>query len=424
MLTDGFAWFTAAGVVASVIGASGSLLPRAIVVVLIVLVLASWVLRPAVDSWWIVTAEAAAITIGCLVMPSPEPAIGLLFGVITRRAIRDRLGPRLARAAPAFFGYLFGTVTVLLGRQAAAIDPAVLAPSLMPLVGLVIGTLALNDTVAAVRTAEAAQRVTVAANERLSAILRTSPITLVLLSAQGAVTMWNDRAHEMFGWTDKAVRSVPCPHHRCVAACANGCLTSLLHNKSVEWRYPNADGTARTVVVHITEVPELEGTHGTLLAIMDISARKNLEDQLRARVERDQLTGVASRARFTDLLHAALDSERRPALVLIDLDDFKAINDAHGHPIGDEFLVAAARRIEHAVDQAGAVCRLGGDEFAVLLPDFDEQQTRRLGERILAALASTGPVVVRKVPIRASIGVAAADPGESADTLLRYADTA
>ncbi|WP_190256067.1 diguanylate cyclase domain-containing protein, partial [Dactylosporangium sucinum] len=129
----------------------------------------------------------------------------------------------------------------------------------------------------------------------------------------------------------------------------------------------------------------------------------------------DTLTGLPNRALF----NATLESAR--TAVLVDLDDFKAVNDTLGHPVGDALLVEVGRRLTAAVRSEDLVARLGGDEFAVLLPDAE---CDGVAERILAALAEPVRVHGRVLTAGASVGVAVREPGEDAHALLRHADIA
>jgi diguanylate cyclase (GGDEF)-like protein/PAS domain S-box-containing protein len=428
-LTEVFAWVTAVGALGAVAGAPGSGVARGLLAALILVVLVWWGWGRRAGSWWLVAAEAVVITVGCLVLPSPQPMLGLLFGTTTRRAVRAELGPWLVRAAPAFVGYLCGAFWALV-VNGGGVAADRLAPSLLPLLGLVIGTLALGDTVAAVGTAKAAARATAKVNEHLDAVLRTSPVALVVLGSGGVVEMCNDEARALFGWPAGAGHPVPCPHQGDITACR--CLELLREAGAGEWTYQNGDGTARTVAVRVSEIPGQDGpgeSPNILLAFLDITVRKDLEDRLRAQWEYDDLTGVVSRARLTELVDGALNHsgpDRRPALLLVDLDDFKDINDAYGHPTGDEFLVAAADQLRRTVAGTGVVGRLGGDEFAVLIDADGVDEATRVGERILVALSETAPVAGLMARMRASIGAAVADgqSAQSAAVLLRDADTA
>jgi diguanylate cyclase (GGDEF)-like protein/PAS domain S-box-containing protein len=431
-LTEVFAWVTAVGALGAVAGAPAAIPVRAALAALILGVLGWWGWRRRGGSWWLVSAEAVVITVGCLVLPTPQPMLGLLFGVTTRRAVRGELGPRFVRALPAFLGYASAAVWHLV---AGGSTPDQAAPVLLPLLGLVIGTIALGDTVSAVDTAAAALRDAAAANEHLDAVLRTSPVALVVLAPGGLVSMCNDESRALFGWSAGGGRVIPCPHGADVTDCPRRCLDTARADQTSEWEYERADGTSRTLVVRVSDVPVggvPGGSTGMLLAFLDISTRKELEDRLRRQVERDDLTGVVSRVGFVEVVRSALAAHRpgtRSALLLIDLDDFKDINDTYGHPTGDAFLVAAADQLRRAVADDGVVGRLGGDEFAVLVDTRDEDEAARWGERLLAALAATGSVAGLKADLRASVGIALAAGApltgpEPAAVLLRDADTA
>ncbi|WP_436528520.1 putative bifunctional diguanylate cyclase/phosphodiesterase [Actinoplanes sp. HUAS TT8] len=148
--------------------------------------------------------------------------------------------------------------------------------------------------------------------------------------------------------------------------------------------------------------------------------------QGRDQLTTDALTGLANRAGLDEALDRALRRQQPVALLLIDLDGFKLVNDAYGHAAGDAFLAHVGRQLRSAVRGADVCARIGGDEFAVLLfdiTDLDEAAATAL--RILT-ISSGHPVVIDDdlVPARASIGIAAGGPGFDAKTLLRQADTA
>jgi diguanylate cyclase (GGDEF)-like protein len=180
--------------------------------------------------------------------------------------------------------------------------------------------------------------------------------------------------------------------------------------------------------VYSTSFADEQGNSALLWALVDISETKQLAEELRGRLERDHLTGVVSREHFTALLQSALDDDRddRLALLVVDLDDFKDINDAFGHPLGDMFLIASAQRLRRTVGTAGVVGRLGGDEFAVLARNHDEIGASALAERVLTALATLGPVEGHAAAMTASIGIVTTAQGadHTATVLLRDADTA
>jgi diguanylate cyclase (GGDEF)-like protein len=154
-----------------------------------------------------------------------------------------------------------------------------------------------------------------------------------------------------------------------------------------------------------------------------------LYDEIRHQALHDGLTGLANRVLFRDRLEHAVERSRRSgaelALLFIDLDDFKVLNDTHGHARGDDILGAVAERVRSVLRPIDTAARLGGDEFAVLLEDVrGESGALAVATRIAESLRQ--PVVVGTTPIRvaASIGVAMGSGDETADDLLRNADVA
>ncbi len=146
-----------------------------------------------------------------------------------------------------------------------------------------------------------------------------------------------------------------------------------------------------------------------------------LHDELHHQATHDTLTGLANRALLEQHLRDAPPGDR-VAMLLIDLDGFKPINDRHGHQAGDQVLVAVARRLDDLIGEAGLAARLGGDEFAVLLP-ADGPDPADLARRITTTVAEPIPVPGGPVAVGASVGVAAGLPHE-ADRILREADAA
>lgn len=163
----------------------------------------------------------------------------------------------------------------------------------------------------------------------------------------------------------------------------------------------------------------------------DICALKARQDQLEGLAHSDTLTGLPNRLRLHERLRYAMAtadrSGQRLALVYLDLDGFKPINDSHGHNVGDRFLVALAHRLQATIREIDTLARLGGDEFAAVLVDLtDDSDCQTLLERLLAAAAE--PVVIDQLSLRvsASMGVTfyPQDDCIDADALIHQADTA
>jgi diguanylate cyclase (GGDEF)-like protein/PAS domain S-box-containing protein len=167
-----------------------------------------------------------------------------------------------------------------------------------------------------------------------------------------------------------------------------------------------------------------------VLTVRDVSERKAFEEQLRHRAFHDPLTQLPNRALLHDRLQHALTREGRfedqVAVLFVDLDDFKMVNDGLGHASGDELLVLVARRLRSCLRSADTAARLGGDEFGVLLegvPDVD--QAVAVAQRILSAFNDPFSIGGLPVPLRVSIGVAIGQAqAAAADELMRDADVA
>jgi diguanylate cyclase (GGDEF)-like protein/PAS domain S-box-containing protein len=161
----------------------------------------------------------------------------------------------------------------------------------------------------------------------------------------------------------------------------------------------------------------------------DISVQKQLESDLRRQAFHDALTGLANRARFIDRLEHALIRARRTAdtvaVLFVDLDQFKSVNDSYGHSLGDQLLVKVGQLLSTLVRQGDTVARLGGDEFAILLDgSVDLSTAEAAASRLVESLRTPLIVDGREVFAHASIGVALASGSEDGGELLRRADLA
>ncbi|MDQ6928045.1 MAG: EAL domain-containing protein, partial [Actinomycetota bacterium] len=196
----------------------------------------------------------------------------------------------------------------------------------------------------------------------------------------------------------------------------------------IECRLRHSDGSWRHVETALNDLFDDPSVHGLVLNSRDISERHQLEEQIRERALHDDLTGLANRRVFVDrVAHALERSRRRPvtnAVVYLDLDSFKGINDTHGHAAGDLVLRGVARRLLACVRPQDTVARFGGDEFAVHLEDATEAEAVTVAQRITAAVAEPFDVDCEDVATGTSIGIAVALPGEGVDELVNRADAA
>jgi len=231
-------------------------------------------------------------------------------------------------------------------------------------------------------------------------------------------------------------RNAPCdsPEHPCPVpqVLAGGTAVKVIHHK------PLADG--QTQWIEVIGAPLL-GPAGEILGVVessrDITEHRDLAARLQERelqlehlAQHDPLTGLPNRLLFADRLHQALRhahrEHRKVALLFLDLDRFKAINDSLGHPTGDLILQQAARRMRTLVREGDTVARLGGDEFTVILGGLTQGSDAGLiANKLVAAFQEPFEVADRPLYVTASIGVSLyPDDGIDLDTLLRNADSA
>jgi diguanylate cyclase (GGDEF)-like protein len=199
-----------------------------------------------------------------------------------------------------------------------------------------------------------------------------------------------------------------------------------------ELRITTADGALRWLYARSVPLRDADGqVSGFLGTLEEITDRKLLEERLEYDATHDRLTGLGSRALLVEELTSALARTRRGAkgvaLLFIDLDGFKRVNDMLGHAAGDELLVQVAHRIRHAVRDTDVCVRLGGDEFIVCCSDVESlAQSVHLAERLLARVSEPYDLHGHEVLVGASIGIATAEGEDpvSVDQLLSNADMA
>jgi diguanylate cyclase (GGDEF)-like protein/PAS domain S-box-containing protein len=191
------------------------------------------------------------------------------------------------------------------------------------------------------------------------------------------------------------------------------------------------DGEALQFEIQHTNLLHDEHVRGIVLNSRDVSERKAFEEQLAHQAFHDPVTGLANRALFAERVRHAVTRARRDhiglAVIFIDLDDFKTINDSLGHAAGDEVLLEVGKRLATSIRASDTAARFGGDEFAVLLEGVDSaQEAADTAERILEALARPLALEQKELVTRASMGISMVE-GEAAtdaEEMIRNADAA
>jgi diguanylate cyclase (GGDEF)-like protein len=216
-------------------------------------------------------------------------------------------------------------------------------------------------------------------------------------------------------------------------------LGTLLHAEFGSAQFPHSmlwdgqvtpEGKPAIPVEVIARPIEFLGRSATALAIRDVAARQDAEMRIRFLAEHDFLTGLANRASFHRTMErrcAALGGEGNDfALIYLDLDHFKDVNDRHGHLAGDAVLIEAATRLKDLLSPSGFIARLGGDEFIILLPDVQNTSSvAQTAERIVESLRQPFSYLGQRFNVGVSLGVALAPHnGDALDILLARADLA
>ncbi len=198
--------------------------------------------------------------------------------------------------------------------------------------------------------------------------------------------------------------------------------------EEIVFRLVNQFGEWRHLEAHVTDLRHDRGIRGVVLNARDATERVRLQDELVRQAYHDGLTGLANRSLFRDRLEQALARPARAggtsAVLILDLDGFKGVNDTLGHDAGDQLLRIVAERLNETVRATDTVSRFGGDEFAVLLDDADEGLAVSVARRALARLAEPATVAGRELQVAASIGVAVHTGEGGGDDLVRHADVA
>ncbi|MCK0507884.1 CHASE domain-containing protein [Aromatoleum anaerobium] len=198
-----------------------------------------------------------------------------------------------------------------------------------------------------------------------------------------------------------------------------------------ETDFVRGDGQLLTALVSDAPLARAEdGLKGAIVVLLDITERKDVERRIAHLATHDVLTGIPNRLMFSQQLTHAVDQARRYghrfALLFVDLDHFKRVNDELGHHAGDQLLREAVRRMQHAVRSSDMLGRRGGDEFVVLLPEIESgHDAAVVAEKIRLALEQPFVVDGKEASISSSIGIALyPDHGADEDALMRHADEA
>ncbi|WP_052588971.1 diguanylate cyclase domain-containing protein [Magnetospirillum gryphiswaldense] len=283
--------------------------------------------------------------------------------------------------------------------------------------------------------------------ERHRVIFQTSPSAGMVWCDGYIVTDWNSEAEAVFGWKREEVLGKPFTEFLLPTvdqARLEPALSQMVHKNVLPHSINNnltRDGRQITCEWFNAWLPERPGENREVVSLArDITERQRLEEEVRQLAFYDPLTHLPNRRLLQDRLGRVLAATQRDrgfcALMFLDLDNFKPLNDRHGHDVGDRLLVEVARRLSDCVRTTDTVARFGGDEFVVLLSELDEtkqqasEQAAQVAYKILECLSepyhlagSNGsPIVEHRCS--ASIGVAIFAGDADSEDVMRRADTA
>ena len=271
---------------------------------------------------------------------------------------------------------------------------------------------------------------------RLAAIVESSDDAIIATDAEGAITSWNAGADKIFGYGSREIRG---RHLACLAAPGRKDEMTRLHQSirngepvtHFETVHVRKDGRNINVSLTISPIKNAHGAFvGTSCIARDVTERTEMEEIIKHQAQHDSLTDLPNRKLFMDFLDRELALARRNkkslAVMFLDLDHFKRINDTLGHATGDLLLQAVAQRLRRSVRESDTVARIGGDEFNVLMPDL--AQSGDVGT-VLGKIMDVfeAPFLLDNLEVKASTSIGISmfpEDGDSCEELVQKADSA
>ena len=312
-----------------------------------------------------------------------------------------------------------------IGRYRATARTRNQAERIGTLIALGLGALIMTLLI---RRFGAARRAAARADERTQAVLESeqqfqalisgSEDILMVVDAEGRLLRHSATVERMLGLEPEALRGARLDDFLGVEDVAR---TSQLMKRiapgaadTIDWTLRRTDGTEVTAEARIVNHLDDRRLEGFIVNARDVTERRGLERELAHRAFHDHLTGLGNRALLEEHLRHALQRSSRSlalhALVIIDLDDFKAVNDSLGHAAGDALLKEAGRRLSLGIRAGDTLARLGGDEFAVLLEDVEDiDDAMSLARRLLDRLREPYELAGHTVVVSGSAGVSVSD---------------
>jgi diguanylate cyclase (GGDEF)-like protein/PAS domain S-box-containing protein len=274
--------------------------------------------------------------------------------------------------------------------------------------------------------------------ERFGSLIQHSSDLITVLDADATVLYQSPSIERILGYEPEEIVGTrfdtlldPDETSRLLRLLADGAGYAGSETEVLQCSLRHRDGSLRQFEVLHTNLLQDEAVRGVVLNSRDVSERKAFEEQLAHQAFHDPVTNLANRALFAERVRHAVARNRREhsgiAVIFMDLDDFKTINDSLGHAAGDEVLIEVAKRVAGSIRVTDTAARFGGDEFAILLEEIGSaQEAADTAERILEALVEPLRLEHKELVVRSSLGISVVegDAAPDADELIRNADAA
>lgn len=313
---------------------------------------------------------------------------------------------------------------VSLREQSGAIVIIGFGAVILTLITVIRQMVASNENVHWMRTLALQER-------RFRSLVQNASDAIGIVSADGVATYASPGIEHLTGipareWIGRRDSPVHPEDRKLVASMFFRVLARPGETVRYDARMMHTDGGWRWI--HVTHTNRLDdpAVNGIVVNLSDISEIRAYHDQLAYQASHDSLTGLANRSLFSERMKLLVDSphDEPIGVALIDLDDFKTVNDTFGHHVGDGLLTAIAERLTRSVRPQDLVARLGGDEFAVLFESIEPDRVSAVAERMLSNLSEPIMVDGHDLEVAASVGYADARQHDDCQQLLRNADIA